>query len=460
MIKILLPLVLLTLFPKSILLLIITLTTMLVLSSLPLINFKLLLSSHGSLSWDILSITLISLTIFISLLILIARLPNTQILKFKTLFISTLNSLILCLVGVFSVTNLIIFYIIFEASLIPTFVIILGWGNQPERIQAGIYIFIYTLLASLPLLITLLIWTNSDGRARFLSISIIYSTGLLPKFTALLLIIAFSIKLPLFIVHLWLPKAHVEAPVAGSIILAAILLKLGGYGILRVASRAHFIYYLISPFLLRWSIVGGVLVAFICLFQTDIKFLVALSSVAHIAIVIARVLTFSSWGINGAQFIIIGHGFCSSGLFFLANSIYERIRSRRLYLLKGLQTFIPPITLIWFILCTSNIAAPPSLNLLGERMSISSILPWAYLLFLPLILLTFLAAAYSLFLYRQTQHGKPFSPNQPYSPATIREWLIAISHWLPLNLIILTPWITQIAISDYNLYKILSCGLK
>lgn len=460
MIKIILTLSITPLISNTTLSLIITIPLSLLLLSFFITHYNSIFLSYSEISWDTLSFSLITLSVYILLLILIARISNRQVLQFNTLFTLTLSFLLISLVRAFRTTNLIIFYILFEASLIPTFILILGWGNQPERIQAGVYILIYTLIASLPLLISLLILSNANFNANFLILIRVCKNNLLHYFIAFMLILAFSVKLPLYLVHLWLPKAHVEAPVAGSMVLAAILLKLGGYGILRVSSKIHCLYYYISPFILSWSLSGGVLIALICVFQSDIKFLIALSSVAHISLVLASLLTFASWGINGAQFIIIGHGFCSSGLFFIANTIYERINSRSFFLIKGLQTIIPSITLIWFLLCTSNIAAPPSLNLLGESRRISSISRWSFNLIPLLIMLVFLAAAYSLFLYRQTQHGKIFSPAQPVKPTSTREWLTAVSHWTPLNLIIIAPWTIQIILFWNNLYKILSCGLK
>nr|APU89539.1 NADH dehydrogenase subunit 4 [Porcellio dilatatus petiti] len=411
-------------------------------------------------SWDTLSMSLVSLTLTIVILMALSSLSNKTISKSMKPFTTALAILLILLVGTFSTSNLLLFYILFEASLLPTFALILGWGNQPERLQAGMYMLIYTILASLPLLVTLLIWSNSSHSTSLLVINMTNKTYLLTSLLAVFLILAFSVKLPVYMVHLWLPKAHVEAPVAGSMILAAILLKLGGYGLLRVSSKAHPIIYSLSSFSLSWSLTGGALIAIICLTQTDIKFLIALSSVAHMALVMASVMTFSAWGINSAQFIMIGHGFCSSGLFFLANMIYERMNSRSLLILKGLQTFLPSFSIMWFLMCTSNMAAPPTLNLLGEISGISSVFSWSLTLALPLMLLVFLAAAYSLFLYNQSQHGKPQSTSSPMGMPSLREWLISSLHWAPLNLFFLAPWTIQMIMWPHSLYKMLSCGLK
>lgn len=394
--------------------------------------------------WDSAAINLIRLTILIIVLIILASLSNINIIKSKKTYIFILILLETTLIGTFRSSNFIIFYILFEASLIPTFILILGWGNQPERIQAGIYILIYTILASVPLLIILVIWSTINFSSNMIFITLFNEHSIVSYIMAILLITAFSVKLPIYILHLWLPKAHVEAPVAGSIILAAILLKLGGYGLLRVSIRAHRIIFNISPLILRWSLTGGVIAALICIFQTDIKFLIALSSVSHIALVIARLLTFSNWGINGAIFIIVGHGFCSSGLFFIANIIYERVNSRRLFIIKGLQTLLPSFSIVWFLICTSNIAAPPSLNLLGEINRIISLFSWSLILTPLLIISIFIAATYSLFLYSQSQHGKLISSNNPIKCISTREWLVALYHWSPLNLLILSPWVMQI----------------
>lgn len=382
---------------------------------------------------DYMSFGLIMLRLWICVLIILARESVFRINYFGNLFTSIIIILLLLLVCTFRRIRFFTFYLFFERSLIPTLFLILGWGYQPERLQAGIYLLFYTLLASLPLLVGIIYLYDSNNLTFFL----IEGTGeLISFFFYIRIILAFLVKIPIFSVHLWLPKAHVEAPVRGSIILAGILLKLGGYGLLRVYNLLIRIGCKINFIWVSVRVVGGTLVSLICMRQTDLKSLIAYSSVAHIGIVIGGLMTLTYWGYCGSYTLIIAHGLCSSGLFCLANITYERLGSRRLMINRGLLNFIPRISLWWFLLRSCNMAAPPSINLLGEIRLLNRIVGWSFLLILILIFLSFFRAAYTLYIFSYRQHGQIYSGIYSCSLGYTREYALLFLHWFPLNLLI------------------------
>jgi NADH-ubiquinone oxidoreductase chain 4 len=341
--------------------------------------------------------------------------------------------LLISLYITFGSINLFMFYLFFEVRLIPTLLLIVGWGYQPERLQAGIYLLFYTLLASLPIIIALFfIYLHFNSLVFFF-----FSGDLNRLFFYVLVNFVFFIKIPMFFVHLWLPKAHVEAPVSGSIILAGIILKLGGYGLMRLIIIFSFIGIKINLFFIRLRLVGGLFVSLICLRQRDMKSLIAYSSVAHIGLVLSGIITLNYWGLAGALVIIVAHGLCSSGLFCLANISYERVMSRSLYLNKGIINLVPRLSFFWFLLVSCNMAAPPSLNLLGEIMLINRILSFRKFNMLFLIMISFFGAVYSLFLYSYSQHGSLYSGMYSFFPCSFREYLLLVLHLLPLNVMVL-----------------------
>nr|UUF68426.1 NADH dehydrogenase subunit 4 [Oreta sp.] len=402
------------------------------------LNSTVMVNNFSNLSYmygcDIMSYGLILLSIWICSLMIMASENLLKSSYYVSFFLFNVIFLLIMLYMTFSVMNLFLFYMFFEGSLIPTLMLIVGWGYQPERIQAGLYLLFYTLFASLPLLMGIFYLYEYQN---FLMMYFMKFLNLNLSLFYFCMVMAFLVKMPMYFVHLWLPKAHVEAPVSGSMILAGIMLKLGGYGLLRlmimiqeIGLKMNFLWVIIS-------LIGGFYISLKCFCQVDIKSLIAYSSVAHMSIVIGGIMTMNNWGFIGAYILMIGHGLCSSGMFCLANINYERFHSRSLFINKGMMNFMPSMSLWWFLLMSSNMAAPPSLNLVGEISLINSLLSWSSLSMIMLMLISFFSAGYSLYLYSYTQHGKFYSGLYSYYTGVSREYLLLMLHWLPLNMIIL-----------------------
>nr|WOE99546.1 NADH dehydrogenase subunit 4 [Certhia americana] len=360
----------------------------------------------------------------------------------KRIFTSTILLAQLFILLAFSASELLLFYIAFEATLIPTLILITRWGSQPERLNAGIYLLFYTLASSLPLLIAILHLQNQTGTLFFPILKLSQPTmtaswtGLA---SSLALLLAFMVKAPLYGLHLWLPKAHVEAPIAGSMLLAALLLKLGGYGIMRVTvlvnTSLNNLHY---PFI-TLALWGALMTSAICLRQLDLKSLIAYSSVSHMGLVVAATMIQTQWAFSGAMILMIAHGLTSSMLFCLANTNYERTHSRILLLTRGLQPLLPLMATWWLLANLTNMALPPTINLMAELTIMIALFNWSSLTIILTGAAILLTASYTLYMLTITQRGPLPSHITSIQNSSTREHLLMALHTIPMILLILKP---------------------
>nr|YP_010990547.1 NADH dehydrogenase subunit 4 [Zanna robusticephalica]WOW98861.1 NADH dehydrogenase subunit 4 [Zanna robusticephalica] len=327
----------------------------------------------------------------------------------------------------FLVIDFFSFYFFFECSLIPLFLIIFGWGYQPERLGAGIFLIFYTLFGSFPFFISIIYLIDFFGSFSFI---LVYK--ILNNYLVFFVIFSFLISFPCFGVHLWLPKAHVEAHSSGSMILAGVMLKLGGYGFIRFLPFCYEFLYNYSYFFIAVCLLGCFYISVYCLIQSDLSMLIAYSSVCHMSVVICGLVTMTSLGLVGSLYFMVAHGFVSSGLFFLVGLVYDRLGSRSFFLVKGLMSFIPSLSLFWFFFCIMNMSCPPSLNLFSEICLVVSLISWSFLTIFFLLFILFLSACYSMMIYSFTQHGEFSSDLIFFSFCNVREYLVLVLHMFPI----------------------------
>nr|YP_009034475.1 NADH dehydrogenase subunit 4 [Callionymus enneactis]BAO84806.1 NADH dehydrogenase subunit 4 [Callionymus enneactis] len=399
---------------------------------------------NSTMATDALSTPLLVLSCWLLPLMILASQNHTSAdpLNQQRTYITLLVSLQFFLILAFSATELIMFYVMFEATLLPTLALITRWGNQKDRLNAGSYFLFYTLAGSLPLLIALLYLQHSTGTLSLIALQLSPSYNIFTyanKLWWLACLLAFLVKMPLYGVHLWLPKAHVEAPVAGSMVLAAVLLKLGGYGMMRVLPLLNPLTSSLNyPFIIL-ALWGVIMTASICLRQTDLKSLIAYSSVSHMGLVAAGILTQTPCGFSGAMALMVAHGLTSSALFCLANTNYERTHSRTMVLARGLQVLLPLMTAWWFIATLANLALPPLPNLMGELLIMTCLFNWSSWTLIFTGLGTLITASYSLYMFLMTQRGVTPSHIVMPDPSFTREHLLMALHLLPLLLLVMSP---------------------
>ncbi len=340
------------------------------------------------------------------------------------------------MVGMFCALDFVVFYMFFEAVLIPMFLIIGVWGGT-RRVYAAYKFFLYTLLGSVLMLLALIFMWREAGTT---DITVLIRTAFDPKVQTWLFLAffaSFAVKVPMWPVHTWLPDAHVEAPTAGSVILAGVLLKMGAYGFLRfsVPMLPHASEFF-APMIFALSIIAVIYTSLVALAQEDMKKLIAYSSVAHMGLVTIGIFTFNVQGIQGALFQMLAHGVVSGALFLCVGVVYDRIHSREINRYGGLASRMPFYAVFFMLFTMASIGLPGTAGFVGEFL----VLVGAYKVSFWLALLSgtgmILGACYMLYLYRRTVFGKLTKPDlkfiQDLSPREITVFvpLILLTLWM------------------------------
>ena len=352
---------------------------------------------------DGISILFIILTTFITPLCIIS-VNNTINNRLKDFLIAILIMETL-MIGVFCSLDLVIFYLFFEGGLIPMFLIIGIWGGE-RRVYSAFKFFLYTLLGSVLMLIAIISIYWMTGTT---DIEKIYEIGLDEKFQNILWLAFFSsfaVKTPMWPVHTWLPDAHVEAPTAGSVLLAAILLKMAGYGFIRFSLGLFPIasdYFV--PFIYALSLVAIVYTSLVALMQEDMKKLIAYSSVAHMGFVTLGIFTFTQQGLEGSIFQMISHGLVSAALFLCVGVVYERMHTRLINNYGGVVTIMPKFAIVFMIFTLGGVGLPGTSGFIGEFLILMGAFKKNFLVATIASLGVILAAAYMLWLYKRVVFG-------------------------------------------------------
>jgi proton-translocating NADH-quinone oxidoreductase chain M len=310
------------------------------------------------------------------------------------------------LIGTFSSLDLLLFYVLFESILIPMFLIIGIWGSRERKILANYYLFMYTIFGSLLLLVAIIYIFDQIGTADYTVLLVFSFSDFEQLILWFLLFMSFSSKIPMLPLHLWLPEAHVEAPTAGSVILAGILLKLGVYGFIRFSITLFPIAsFYFTPLIYSLAIIGIIYGSLTAIRQSDFKKIIAYTSIAHMNLVILGIFSYNIIGLQGAVYQSINHGFISSGLFILIGSIYDRYRTRIINYYSGLASVMPIFTFIFLLFNIANIGFPGTGSFLGELFIFIGLFKVNSILTLFSALSLILSALYTLWLFNRISFG-------------------------------------------------------
>ena len=353
---------------------------------------------------DGISILFIILTTFITPLCIIS--VNNSVKNRLRDFLIAILIMESFMIGVFCALDLVVFYLFFEAGLIPMFLIIGIWGG-PKRVYSAFKFFLYTLLGSVLMLVAIISIYWISGTTDVVKL---YEIGIDAKYQNLLWLAFFSsfaVKTPMWPVHTWLPDAHVEAPTAGSVLLAAILLKMAGYGFIRfslglfpVASEVF------TPLIYTLSVIAIIFTSFIALMQEDMKKLIAYSSVAHMGFVTLGIFTLQQQGIEGSIIQMISHGLVSAALFLCVGVVYDRMHSRMINSYGGIVAIIPKYSILFMLFTLAALGLPGTSGFIGEFLILMGAFKDNFLVAVLASLGVILGAAYMLWLYKRVVFGK------------------------------------------------------